>query len=196
MLAKHNGFDNDYKPVVRVFFFRCNVGMATICVTSFQFGTMSLCASRDLERTDGAIQDYSRTQHIGWAVPSAPPPPPPPDHNEQPSWWSVHSPRTRSSMLRCDVKLCLLRATHVYVASSVGFCTLSMCSVPFSTRCHMLVGSRTPSATRRVCCSVRFYAFNSTFCTDLNQIMFMFDPPHTHPSPRRPRRSDTRPPGT
>lgn len=52
-------------------------------------------------------------------------------------------PRTRTSTERCDVKLCLFLAVHVYVPSSALRCTVSMNSVPLATLCLMLVGSFT-----------------------------------------------------
>ena len=50
-------------------------------------------------------------------------------------------PRTRTSTERCDVKLCLFLAVHVYVPSSALRCTVSINSVPLATLCLMLVGS-------------------------------------------------------
>lgn len=59
---------------------------------------------------------------------------------------SVHSPRTRTSTDRWEVKLCLFLAVHVYVPWSAARCTVSMNRLPFATLCLMFVGSLTPSA--------------------------------------------------
>lgn len=63
-------------------------------------------------------------------------------------WLCIYLPKTRTSTERCDVKLCLFLAVHVYVPSSALRCTVSINSVPLATLCLILVGSFTSPDNR------------------------------------------------